>query len=163
MPMKAKRPSTRSQEAGSPRDRILDRAIELFAAHGFEALTMRMLGDAVGLDNSSLYRHFASKTELANAVLDRVAGNFLAAIEQNIDGTRPVTLGALENVAAAAGTYFFDRPPAARLMMHWMMSIGANCGSATNPPNGSDPSEYCTPLIVFFQIGFPNQTPNFSM
>ena len=126
MPMKAKRPSTRSQEAGSPRDRILDRAIELFAAHGFEAMTMRMLGDAVGLDNSSLYRHFASKTELANAVLDRVAGNFLAAIEQNIDGTRPVTLGALEDVAAAAGTYFFDRPSAARLMMHWMMSIGAN-------------------------------------
>src|SRR4051794_40143471 len=44
-----------------------------------------------------------------------------------------------------------------------MMSIGASCGSATNPPNGSEPSEYWTPRIVFFQIGLPNQTPNFSI
>ena len=44
-----------------------------------------------------------------------------------------------------------------------MMSIGASCGSATKPPKGSEPSEYCTPLIVFFQIGLPNQMPNFSM
>ena len=28
---------------------------------------------------------------------------------------------------------------------------------------GSEPNEYWTPLIVFFQSGFPNQTPNFSM
>ena len=89
-------------------------------------MTKRMLGDAAGLDNSSLYRHFASKTELANAVLDRVAGNFLAAIETNIDASRPVTLDALEDIAAAAGAYFFDRPSAARLMVHWVMSIGAD-------------------------------------
>ena len=44
-----------------------------------------------------------------------------------------------------------------------MISIGANCGSATKPPNGSEPREYCTPLTVFFQIGLPNQTPNFSI
>src|SRR5438094_9795432 len=44
-----------------------------------------------------------------------------------------------------------------------MMSIGASWGSATKPPNGSDPSEYWMPLIVFFQSGLPNQTPNFSM
>src|SRR5713101_4667413 len=43
-----------------------------------------------------------------------------------------------------------------------MMSIGASCGSATNPPNGSEPNEYWTPLIFFFQSGLPNQTPNFS-
>src|SRR5262245_57064399 len=116
----------RLQKTGSPRDRILDRAIELFAVHGFEAMTMRMLGDAVGLDNSSLYRHFASKTELANAVLDHVAGDFLTAIEGSIDSTRAVTLDALEAVAATAGAYFFDRPSAARLMVHWAMSIGAD-------------------------------------
>jgi hypothetical protein len=41
------------------------------------------------------------------------------------------------------------------------MSIGASCGSATKPPKGSDPSEYWTPLIVFFQSGLPNQTAEF--
>lgn len=113
-------------KAGSPRDRILESAIDLFAVHGFEAMTMRMLGDAVGLDNSSLYRHFASKTELANAVLDRVAADFLAAMETTIDASRPTTLAALETIAAAAGVHFFDRPSAARLMMHWVMSMGAD-------------------------------------
>ena len=124
--MKTERPNPRPQEAGPPRDRIVERAVDLFAVHGFEATTMRMLGEAVGLDNSSLYRHFASKSELANAVLDRVAGDFLAAIGANIDPSRPATLDALEAIAAAAGTYFFDRQAAARLMMHWVMSIGAN-------------------------------------
>jgi AcrR family transcriptional regulator len=124
--MKAQPSSTSSSKAGSSRDRILDSAIELLAVHGFEAMTMRLLGDAVGLDNSSLYRHFASKTELANAVLDRVAGNFLAVIGLSIDPSRPATLDALESTAAAAGTYFFDRPSAARLMLHWVMSVGAD-------------------------------------
>ncbi len=115
-----------SSEGRSPRDRILDSAIDLFAVHGFEAATMRLLGKAVGLDNSSLYRHFASKAALANAVLDRVAGDFLAEVGAQIDPARPATLDGLETAAAAAGGYFFDRPAAARLMMHWVMSLGAN-------------------------------------
>lgn len=125
--MKAELADRRAQKAGSSRDRILDCALELFAMHGFEAATMRMLGDAAGLDNSSLYRHFASKTDLANAILDRVAGDFLAAIGARLDPSRPATLDALdalEDAAADAGVYFFDRPAHARLMLHWITSMG---------------------------------------
>jgi AcrR family transcriptional regulator len=110
----------------SARDRILVRAIELFAIHGFDAMTMRRLGDAVGLDNSSLYRHFRSKAALADAVLDHVAGELLARIARQIDPSRPVTLQALEDVCAAAGLYFFDHPASARLMVHWIMSVGVD-------------------------------------
>ncbi len=110
--------------ASAPRDRILARAIDLFAAHGFEATTMRMLGEACGLDNSSLYRHFASKTELAHEALDRVASGFLMALGAQLGLSRPATLDALEDGAAAAGVYFFDHPAAARLMLHWIMSVG---------------------------------------
>jgi len=108
------------------RDRILTRAIELFAIHGFDAMTMRRLGDAVGLDNSSLYRHFASKTALADAVLDHVAGEVFARIARQIDPSRSATLKALEDVCAAAGLYFFDHPASARLMVHWIMSMGVD-------------------------------------
>jgi len=111
---------------GSARDRILVRAIELFAIHGFDAMTMRRLGDAVGLDNSSLYRHFRSKAALSDAVLDHVAGELLARIARQIDPSRPVTLQALEDVCAAAGLYFFDHPASARLMVHWIMSVGVD-------------------------------------
>jgi AcrR family transcriptional regulator len=120
--MSAKPAAAAKDKAGSPRERILHSAVELLAVRGFEAMTMRMLGDAVGLDNSSLYRHFASKAELADAVLDHVAGDFLSAIEGRLDP--PATLDALEALAAAAGAYFFERQAAARVMMHWLMSMG---------------------------------------
>ncbi len=41
-----------------------------------------------------------------------------------------------------------------------MASMGAICGRATNPPAGMDPSPYWTPLMVFFQMGLPNQIWN---
>ena len=108
----------------TPRDRILREAIALFASHGFEAMTMRRLGDAVGLDNSSLYRHFRSKAALADAVLDHVTGELMATIAAGIDPSRPVTLQAFEDVCATVGLHFFDRPASARLMIHWLMSMG---------------------------------------
>jgi AcrR family transcriptional regulator len=124
--MKAKIRGSQGRRSASPRARILECAVTLFAAHGFEAMTMRMLGDAVGLDNSSLYRHFAGKTEIANAVLDHIAGDFLKTIEAHLEPSRRVTLKALENLAAVAGGYFFERQASARLMMHWVMSTGVD-------------------------------------
>ena len=70
---------------------------------------MRRLGDAVGLDNSSLYRHFASKTELANAVLDRVAGDFLAGSDP-YRSSRPVTLERSKPCAVAGPISSTARP-----------------------------------------------------
>jgi AcrR family transcriptional regulator len=122
--MKSKRRSpTNPPIAASPRDRILRHAVDVLAAHGFDAMTMRGLGDAVGLDNSSLYRHFASKAELVHAVVDRVAQDALTTARPFL-GPAPVTLNALEDLSAAVGLHFFDHPAAARLMVHWIMSMG---------------------------------------
>ncbi len=43
-----------------------------------------------------------------------------------------------------------------------MDCMGAICGSETKPPAGMDPSPYWTPLMVFFQMGLPNQIWNLS-
>jgi AcrR family transcriptional regulator len=106
------------------RERILARAIELFAVHGFDAMTMRLLGEAAGLDNSSLYRHFPSKAALVDAVLDRAAGDVFAAVAPLIDPAAPLSLKSLEDIGAAAGGYLFDHPFTARLIVHWIMSMG---------------------------------------
>ena len=108
------------------RDRILAQAIDLFATYGFEAMTMRRLGEAVGLDNSSLYRHFRSKAALADAALDHVAGEIFTRTASRIDPARPVSLQALEEVCAIVGLYLFDHPASARLMTHWFMSMGVD-------------------------------------
>ena len=129
-------PGATSDEARrTPRDRILAQAIELFAAYGFEAMTMRRLGDAVGLDNSSLYRHFRSKAALADAALDHVAREVLKSAAPEFDPAQPVSLQALADVCAAAGLYFFDHPASARLMVHWIMSMGSDApGFAVSGP-----------------------------
>lgn len=121
-----------------PRERILAAAVELFARYGFEAMTMRRLGDAVGLDNSSLYRHFPSKAALADAVVERVTGELLVQIAAMIGPTRPISLAALEDVAATVGLYFFDQPASARIMTHWIMSMGAGETAFTVRVHASD-------------------------
>jgi len=110
--------------AGASRERILARAVELFAAHGFDAVTMRQLGDAVGLDNSSLYRHFPSKAALIDAVLDRIAADLLAAVTPLLTAATPLSLQSFEDACAAIGRRLFDRPALARLIIHWIMATG---------------------------------------
>ena len=123
----------------SQRGRIISEAITLLAVNGFEATTMRQLGDAVGLDNSSLYRHFKSKAELVNAAIDQVAADILAVVEAEAAGATPATLEGLEAVCGAVGLYLFDRQPAARLMTHWIMSLGESASTPaqdTSRPHG---------------------------
>src|SRR5262245_12886111 len=116
--------SPKQSRGDRSRERILTRAIKLFADHGFDAMTVRQLGEAAGLDNSSLYRHFPSKTALIDAVLDRVAGDAMAVVAPLLDPAKPLTLRRLEDAGAALGTYLFDHPAAARLIVHWIMSTG---------------------------------------
>src|SRR5437868_5149662 len=54
------------------RDRILRAALELADASGVEALTMRRLGDQLGFEAMSLYRHVANKQDLLDGMLDLV-------------------------------------------------------------------------------------------
>jgi AcrR family transcriptional regulator len=48
---------------GTPnaRDRIVAAARRLFAERGFEGVTLRLIGQEIGLHNSSLIHHFANK------------------------------------------------------------------------------------------------------
>src|SRR3954469_12684332 len=54
------------------RDRILRAAVALADVHGVEALTMRRLGDELGFEAMSLYRHVANKNDLLDGMLDLV-------------------------------------------------------------------------------------------
>ncbi len=54
------------------RSQILDAALRCFAEVGFSAATMADIAAAAGLSAANLYRHFASKDELVEAIaLDR--------------------------------------------------------------------------------------------
>ena len=52
------------------RQRILNAAMELFAANGFSGTSVRQIARDVGLTQSSLYNHFASKDAIFEALID---------------------------------------------------------------------------------------------
>ncbi len=54
------------------RERILEAGIELADASGVEALTMRRLGEQLGFEAMSLYRHVTNKDDLLDGMLDLV-------------------------------------------------------------------------------------------
>ena len=60
--------AARSGGEAATRDRVLDRALTLFAERGTTAVSMRELADAAGVTVPGLYYHFTSKDELVRAV-----------------------------------------------------------------------------------------------
>jgi AcrR family transcriptional regulator len=55
-----------------PLDRILAAALELVDEQGADALSMRSLAQRLGSGTATLYRHFASRSELVALVVDRM-------------------------------------------------------------------------------------------
>lgn len=56
------------------RQRVLHAAVELADAGGLETLSMRKLGEAVGVEAMSLYNHVANKEDLLDGMVDLVFG-----------------------------------------------------------------------------------------
>jgi AcrR family transcriptional regulator len=65
MPRPANRPSL-------TRERIESEALALIERDGLDALSMRRLGQTLGVEAMSLYHHFPSKAHLLDALVDRV-------------------------------------------------------------------------------------------
>ena len=69
----ATRPRTRKPLT---KELVLARAIALADADGIDALTMRKLGQSLGVEAMSLYNHVANKGELVTAMVDSVVEQF---------------------------------------------------------------------------------------
>lgn len=55
------------------RERVLDEALRLADEGGIESLSMRKLGQALGVEAMSLYNHVANKDDVIKGILQRVA------------------------------------------------------------------------------------------
>jgi AcrR family transcriptional regulator len=56
------------------RERVLDAAMKLADVGGIEALSMRKLGQALGVEAMALYYHFANKERVLDGIVDLVFG-----------------------------------------------------------------------------------------
>jgi AcrR family transcriptional regulator len=66
----------------SGRERIERAALELFAEQGVEGATTRDIARRAGLAEGTLYRHFATKEELAHSMFLEVSGRLTRRLDQ---------------------------------------------------------------------------------
>ena len=73
-------------DATSTRDRLLDAAAGVFLAHGYAKAAMDQVRQAAGVSNGSLYHHFPTKAELADALYVQTLHDFHGALLAAIRG-----------------------------------------------------------------------------
>jgi len=86
---------------GEVRERILGSALQVFASHGYLGATMTAIAQGAGLGTASLYRYYASKEELFDAVVtpalaerfESLLARRVRALAQGVLGDRAPRLG----------------------------------------------------------------------
>jgi AcrR family transcriptional regulator len=69
-------------EPPSTRERILDAALDLFVAKGFDTTSLREIAEQLGVTKAALYYHFASKEDILMALHLRLHDFGLEALSQ---------------------------------------------------------------------------------
>ena len=64
--------------AKDTKDRILAAALDMFSQNGYSGTNIRELAGSLGMGKSSMYRHFESKEEIWNALLDMLIAYYEA-------------------------------------------------------------------------------------
>ena len=91
--------------AKDTKTRLLESALEMFSQNGYAGTNIRELAASLGLGKSSLYRHFESKDEIWNAMLDDMetyyeeqfgSENNMPAIPENAEELKELTLRMLD-------------------------------------------------------------------
>lgn len=75
------------------RAKILDAALAVFARDGFDRATMGSIAEQAGVGAASIYRYFASKDQLLNAVISpALTARFEALLEKRVRALAKTTL-----------------------------------------------------------------------
>ena len=88
------------------REQILTAATEAFARSGFAATGLDDIAAEAGITRVVLYRHFDSKTDLYQAVLDRMCARLDAHVEEPAGGFTDASIDGLLQAAAESPAGF---------------------------------------------------------
>lgn len=64
------------------KQKIIDKALELFAVHGYDSVSVGEIAKAVGIKAPSLYNHFPSKQAIFDAIMESTAAQYEADTDQ---------------------------------------------------------------------------------
>jgi AcrR family transcriptional regulator len=103
------------EAVGEFRERLIDAAEHLFAAHGPEAVTMRQLAGELGVSPMTPYRYFADKEAILAAVRARGFLRHAEALEAAFEAQAD-PIAAANAMGQAYVDFAFDHPEAYKLM-----------------------------------------------
>ncbi|HEY3274813.1 MAG TPA: TetR/AcrR family transcriptional regulator [Methanocella sp.] len=63
----------------STKEKIFDAAVELFAERGYDGVSIRDIAKAVGIRESSVYKHYESKDEILDSIFEYLKSRLYAA------------------------------------------------------------------------------------
>lgn len=83
--------TTRRRPGISAREEILDAAAELFTTRGYTSTSTRVIAEAVGVRQASLYHYFKTKDDILSALLHQTVTPTLDFIDQLATADPPLT------------------------------------------------------------------------
>lgn len=111
-PVKVERVRMSGQER---REQLIQVAGKLFAAKGFEAVTIEEIAAKAGVSKPVVYEHFGSKDGLYAVIVDREMNVLLGMVTDSLTADRPRDL--LEQAATALFNYIESRENGFRILV----------------------------------------------
>ncbi len=99
----------------STKEKIDMAALQLFAERGFKGTTMKDIAKVVGVTEGAIYRHYSSKEEIVENLIDRVIRDLSGKIEESVGRGKDL----VEKIRLAIDTlirYAFDKPDCFRYL-----------------------------------------------
>ena len=127
---------SRSAQVPSPSaDRILQGALELFSAKGYEATSVREICEAAGITKPTLYHFYGSKEGVYRALVDGALDDFSRAVTRALQAP-----GSAVDRLQRVGRAYFERARARRDLCRFIFGLVHN--PATSAPRTDFPSFY---------------------
>ena len=107
---------SRSDRPNYDQESILLVAVEVFNRHGYEATSMGVLAENLGITKSAIYHHVPSKEYLLQLALDKALGGLEAILEED-EAKQGAADARLEFVLRSAVAVLTDRLPYVTLLL----------------------------------------------
>jgi len=115
-----------SKRSSEVRGRILNAALECFAAFGFEGTSTRAVAERADVTHTLVLYHFHSKDQLWIATVDAALGDYTDAMSRHLDASKNTT--AAESLRCFIEQ--FTRMSAAKPQVHRILTMESTQGTA---------------------------------
>lgn len=109
--------STRRGRPGYDQQGILGVAVAAFNEYGYDATSIGMLAERLGLSKSAIYHHFGSKDEMLDLALDAALSGLEAVVENPLPAQGGTAVDRLEHVLRGAVHVLVEQLPAVTLLL----------------------------------------------